>query len=250
MTNKLVICSVSGVEPTTANLPVGKLGVNTADHRIFVNTGSEIVEISADKLTVPITLKIGDVSKSFDGSASLDWEILDLGGVPAGVPLPWFTDVPPDGYAIMKGQAFSTVMYPKLGSVWTDGILPDMRGAGLMGKRDSETIATYADGEVKSHGHSGSVSSTDLGTKTTSYDGDHTHNVKGTNADDLNPGPYLITSDTSAGDYVTADTALAAGGHTHYMILGSHAHTVTIAAYGGTYNTINHWKVNWIVRLA
>ena len=87
---------------------------------------------------------------------------------PIGAPIPWPTDTPPEGYAIMEGQTFDAGLYPKLAAVYPSGSLPDMRGQTIKGKPSGRAVlSTEADG-VKSHSHSASASSTDLGTKTTS----------------------------------------------------------------------------------
>ncbi len=87
---------------------------------------------------------------------------------PIGAPIPWPTDTPPEGYAIMEGQTFDVDLYPKLAAVYPSGSLPDMRGQTIKGKPSGRAVlSTEADG-VKSHSHSASASSTDLGTKTTS----------------------------------------------------------------------------------
>lgn len=87
---------------------------------------------------------------------------------PIGAPIPWPTDTPPEGYAIMEGQTFDADLYPKLAAVYPSGTLPDMRGQTIKGKPSGRAVlSTEADG-VKSHSHSASASSTDLGTKTTS----------------------------------------------------------------------------------
>lgn len=87
---------------------------------------------------------------------------------PIGAPIPWPTDTPPEGYAIMEGQTFDVGLYPKLAAVYPSGSLPDMRGQTIKGKPSGRAVlSTEADG-VKSHSHSASASSTDLGTKTTS----------------------------------------------------------------------------------
>lgn len=87
---------------------------------------------------------------------------------PIGAPIPWPTDTPPEGYAIMEGQTFDAGLYPKLAAVYPSGALPDMRGQTIKGKPSGRAVlSTEADG-VKSHSHSASASNTDLGTKTTS----------------------------------------------------------------------------------
>ncbi|EPI4753198.1 prophage tail fiber N-terminal domain-containing protein [Escherichia coli] len=98
----------------------------------------------------------------FDGSANIE-------AFPPGVPLPWPSDTPPAGYAIMQGQTFDKAAYPKLAIAYPSGVIPDMRGWTIKGKPASgrAVLSQERDG-IKSHTHSASASSTDLGTKTTS----------------------------------------------------------------------------------
>ncbi|HFO2652879.1 TPA: phage tail protein, partial [Escherichia coli] len=89
--------------------------------------------------------------------------------LPAGVPLPWPSDTPPAGYAIMVGQTFDKARYPLLAKAYPDGRIPDMRGWTIKGKPASgRAVLSQEQDGIKSHTHGGSVSNTDLGTKTTS----------------------------------------------------------------------------------
>ncbi|TNH89159.1 phage tail protein [Aeromonas hydrophila] len=49
---------------------------------------------------------------------------------PIGVPIPWVAETPPNSrFLIAQGQSFDKVAYPKLGSLWPNGVIPfDMRG--------------------------------------------------------------------------------------------------------------------------
>lgn len=140
---------------------------------------------------------------------------------PIGAPIPWPTDTPPEGYAIMEGQTFDADLYPKLAAVYPSGTLPDMRGQTIKGKPSGRAVlSTEADG-VKSHSHSASASSTDLGTKTTSsFD--------------------YGTKTTSSFDYGTK-TSNTTGAHTHSLsgstnTAGAHTHSMRFVA-GGTSGT-------------
>ena len=122
------------------------------------------------------TVRIGTDGNITGGSgnfANLNTTINNLktdivSSYPIGAPIPWPTDTPPEGYAIMEGQTFDAGLYPKLAAVYPSGALPDMRGQTIKGKPSGRAVlSTEADG-VKSHSHSASASSTDLGTKTTS----------------------------------------------------------------------------------
>ncbi|MED9496311.1 phage tail protein, partial [Escherichia marmotae] len=64
---------------------------------------------------------------TFDGTK-------DIEAFPPGVPLPWPSDTPPAGYAIMQGQTFDKAAYPKLAIAYPSGVIPDMRGWTIKGK--------------------------------------------------------------------------------------------------------------------
>jgi hypothetical protein len=164
---------------------------------------------------------------------------------PIGAPIPWASDVLPENgeYAFMKNQAFDVEAYPELAKVYSDGVLDDMRGLAIVGKLDSETVRAYEEGQIKAHSHSGSVSSVNLGSKTTNTTGNHRHQGRARGS---------ARSGTSSGinAYDVDGYTDYAGNHAHSVTLGSHAHTLTINATGAEKNTINHRKFNFIVRMA
>ncbi|EHK6739970.1 tail fiber protein, partial [Escherichia coli] len=88
---------------------------------------------------------------------------------PVGAPIPWPSDTVPSGYALMQGQTFDKSAYPKLAAAYPSGVIPDMRGWTIKGKPGSgRAVLSQEQDGIKSHTHSASASSTDLGTKTTS----------------------------------------------------------------------------------
>ncbi|HHZ6530534.1 TPA: phage portal protein [Escherichia coli] len=109
---------------------------------------------------------------------------------PPGAPIPWPSDTVPSGYALMQGQTFDKSAYPKLAAAYPSGVIPDMRGWTIKGKPASgRAVLSQEHDGIKSHTHSASASSTDLGTKnTSSFDygtkstnntGAHTHSLSG-----------------------------------------------------------------------
>ncbi len=166
---------------------------------------------------------------------------------PVGTSLPWESDIAPDGWAIRKGQAFDLVACPKLAQIWPDGIIPDMRGNGFIGKEDGETVGIFEEGQVKEHGHPNStISSTDLGHKNSNTTGNHSHRSYARSGTSGNGYIWQVASGKGT-EYATTE---ASGEHYHSVSIGSHTHTVMIAFFGALKNTINHRKCNWIVRLA
>ncbi|MEZ3379913.1 phage tail protein, partial [Escherichia coli] len=158
--------------------------------------------------------------------------------------------------------------YPKLAAAYPSGVIPDMRGWTIKGKpaSDRAVLSQEQDG-IKSHTHSASVSSTDLGTKTTSsFDygtkstnntGAHTHSVSGTAASagahthsmtfvlggsSGAPGSgspdyskYSVnTSSAGAHTHSVSGTAASAGAHAHTVGIGAHTHSVAIGSHGHT----------------
>ncbi|EPA7011386.1 phage tail protein, partial [Escherichia coli] len=120
---------------------------------------------------------------------------------PVGAPIPWPSDTVPSGYALMQGQTFDKSAYPKLAAAYPSGVIPDMRGWTIKGKPASgRAVLSQEQDGIKSHTHSASASSTDLGTKTTSsFD--------------------YGTKTTSSFDYGTKTTN-SAGAHSHNIPVG------------------------------
>ncbi|EKT3484641.1 tail fiber protein, partial [Escherichia coli] len=84
---------------------------------------------------------------------------------PVGAPIPWPSDTVPSGYALMQGQTFDKSAYPKLAAAYPSGVIPDMRGWTIKGKPGSgRAVLSQEQDGIKSHTHSASASSTDLGT--------------------------------------------------------------------------------------
>lgn len=188
---------------------------------------------------------------------------------PVGAPIPWPSDTVPSGYALMQGQTFDKSAYPKLAAAYPSGVIPDMRGWTIKGKPASgRAVLSQVQDGIKSHTHSASASSTDLGTKTTSsFDygtkstnntGAHTHSVSGTAASAGNhthsvTGASAIsqwsqngsvhkvvsaasvnTSAAGAHTHSVSGTAASAGAHAHTVGIGAHTHSVAIGSHGHT----------------
>ncbi|EPE5464955.1 tail fiber protein [Escherichia coli] len=188
---------------------------------------------------------------------------------PVGAPIPWPSDTVPSGYALMQGQTFDKSAYPKLATAYPSGVIPDMRGWTIKGKPASgRAVLSQEQDGIKSHTHSASASSTDLGTKTTSsFDygtkstnntGAHTHSVSGTAASAGNhthsvtgasavsqwsqngsvhkvvSAASVNTSAAGAHTHSVSGTAASAGAHAHTVGIGAHTHSVAIGSHGHT----------------
>lgn len=128
---------------------------------------------------------------------------------PIGAPIPWPTDTPPDGYAIMEGQTFDKSAYPKLAVAYPSGVIPDMRGQTIKGKPSGRNVLSAEADGIKSHTHGASASSTDLGTKTTSsFD----YGTKTSSSFDYG----TKTSNTTGNhNHTVSGTTSSAGAHQH-----------------------------------
>ncbi|EPP0366954.1 tail fiber protein [Escherichia coli] len=202
---------------------------------------------------------------------------------PVGAPIPWPSDTVPSGYALMQGQTFDKSAYPKLAAAYPSGVIPDMRSWTIKGKPASgRAVLSQEQDGIKSHTHSASASSTDLGTKTTSsFDygtktsssfnhgtkttnsaGDHSHNIpvgntgagNGVSAG-YNSGLGTGKTSNAGGHSHTVDIGahthtVGIGAHTHSVAIGSHGHTITVNATGNAENTVKNIAFNYIVRLA
>ncbi|EIG4929838.1 tail fiber protein [Escherichia coli] len=202
---------------------------------------------------------------------------------PVGAPIPWPSDTVPSGYALMQGQTFDKSAYPKLAAAYPSGVIPDMRGWTIKGKPGSgRAVLSQEQDGIKSHTHSASASSTDLGTKTTSsfdygtkttssFDygtkttnsaGNHSHNIpvghtgagNGVSAG-FNAALGTGTTSSAGGHahnvYIGAHKhTIGIGAHAHSVIIGPHGHTITVNATGNEENTVKNIAFNYIVRLA
>ncbi|ELH9708303.1 tail fiber protein [Escherichia coli] len=202
---------------------------------------------------------------------------------PVGAPIPWPSDTVPSGYALMQGQTFDKSAYPKLAAAYPSGVIPDMRGWTIKGKPGSgRAVLSQEQDGIKSHTHSASASSTDLGTKTTSsfdygtkttssFDygtkttnsaGNHSHNIPvghtgagngvsaGFNAA-LGTGTTSSAGEHAHNVYIGAHNhTIGIGAHAHSVIIGPHGHTITVNATGNEENTVKNITFNYIVRLA
>ncbi|EEV2010160.1 phage tail protein [Shigella sonnei] len=202
---------------------------------------------------------------------------------PVGAPIPWPSDTVPSGYALMQGQTFDKSAYPKLAAAYPSGVIPDMRGWTIKGKPGSgRAVLSQEQDGIKSHTHSASASSTDLGTKTTSsfdygtkttssFDygtkttnsaGNHSHNIPvghtgAGNGVSAGYNAALGTGTTSSAGghahnvYIGAHNhTIGIGAHAHSVIIGPHGHTITVNATGNEENTVKNIAFNYIVRLA
>ncbi|MHA6675030.1 tail fiber protein [Enterobacter cloacae] len=183
---------------------------------------------------------------------------------PVGAPIPWPSNTVPSGYALMQGQSFDKSAYPLLAAAYPAGIIPDMRGWTIKGNPASgRAVLSTEDDGIKSHNHTATVSTTDLGTKTSSsFDygtkttnstGAHTHDIpssRGTGAGSgYVEGPLYADEIPTRSAGAHAHT-VAIGAHTHTVAIGSHTHSVTIAMTGNTENTVKNIAFNYLVRLA
>ncbi|MEW9749504.1 phage tail protein [Escherichia coli] len=195
---------------------------------------------------------------------------------PVGAPIPWPSDTVPSGYALMQGQAFDKSAYPKLAVAYPSGVIPDMRGWTIKGKPASgRAVLSQEQDGIKSHTHSASASSTDLGTKTTSsFDygtkstnntGAHTHSISGTansagahqhkssgafggpNTSIFpngytaisNPSPWIMSTTSGSGQTRNAGKTSSDGAHTHSLsgtAASSGAHAHTVGIGAHTHS--------------
>lgn len=218
-----------------------------------------------DGCTVQITDSIGNtwIGSRWDATNGSSFTWLPLMSCPPGVPLPWPSDTIPAGYALMQGQSFDKAAYPLLALTYPSGIIPDLRRLIIKGGYVGRAVLSYEADGIKSHTHSASASSADLGTKyTSSFDygwkssnttGAHNHSAGGVYGGDSIGGKSRVQHDgnnqlTSLnGDH--AHTTYI-GPHSHSVYIGSHSHSVTVSAVGNAENTVRNIAFNYIVRLA
>lgn len=197
-------------------------------------TGEDVLDDGdTAKLVSLITMSVNSVARS---------------ALPVGTPIPWPSDsLPAEGnFAFMQGQTFSQTAYPLLAAAYPSGVIPDMRNWTIKGKpATGRAVLSQEQDGVKSHSHTASASSTDLGTKVTSSNGDHSHTWG--SAMQKQGGSDQEVGNNSGNNFGVTSTA---GAHTHSVAIGAHSHTITVDATGNAENTVKNIAFNYIVRLA
>lgn len=272
------------IQGRKADVPKWYLGIGDGGNvvRMHSYTYSHGIALNSDSVNITKPLKVGNAQFGTDGNitggsgnfANLNSTIETLktdivSSYPIGAPIPWPTDTPPEGYAIMEGQTFDKSAYPKLAMAYPSGVIPDMRGQTIKGKPSGRAVLSAEADGVKAHSHSASASSTDLGTKTTSsFDygtkntnstGAHTHSGSGSTSANGEHSHYMEAwSGTGKGGNLMSSYAVSyraggtntnaagnhshtfsfgtssAGAHAHSVGIGAHSHTVAIGSHGHT----------------
>ena len=149
--------------------------------------------------------------------------------VPPGAVLPFAMNVVPSGWLAANGAAVSRTLYPALfasiGTLYGAGdgsttfALPDLRGYFVRGQGTNAdgtaagTFGTKQTDSFSSHGHSAS----------SDIQGSHVHSYK----DKYISGGFNQTASSGGAQYAATETKNTEPG-------GSHSHTITVNAEGGT----------------
>lgn len=212
---------LQGSKAGTRSWYVG-LGGAGNDLSLYSQSYGHGLVISDNFVSISKPLKVGNAQLGTDGNitggtgnfANLNTTIESLktdivSSYPIGAPIPWPTDTPPNGYAIMEGQTFDKSAYPKLAMAYPSGVIPDMRGQTIKGKPSGRAVLSAEADGIKSHTHGASASSTDLGTKTTSsFD----YGTKTSSSFDYG----TKTSNTTGNhNHTVSGTTSSAGAHQH-----------------------------------
>lgn len=272
------------IQGRKADVPKWYLGIGDGGNvvRMHSYTHSHGIALNSDSVDITKPLKVGNAQLGTDGNitngsgnfANLNSTIESLktdivSSYPIGAPIPWPTDTPPDGYAIMEGQTFDKSAYPKLAVAYPSGVIPDMRGQTIKGKPSGRAVLSAEADGVKAHSHSASASSTDLGTKTTSsfdygtkttssFDygtktsnttGNHNHTVSGNTssagAHQHNEGTYFSSYGYFMNGYNTRQSSGAAMETSNRLGIAFYGKTSSAGAHthswsGTTSTTGNH----------
>ena len=219
MANKLTHkqSSVAGKAPTTTQLELGELAINTTDGKLFLKKnvlGTEsVVEVGADnagtatKLATPRTLTIGSTGKAFDGSSDLTWTLAEIGATGA-TNLQYLTEVrnitAPNTSRLVQGvQVKGTEVHIDL--------LLEAKGAGA-------TVAQVPNGTVAGG------------------------NKRGMNATDWQKSRQYATQ-VASGNYASIGGGSGNTADVDYAAVGGGAYNTASGSYayvgGGDYNTVD-----------
>ncbi|SFN66714.1 phage tail protein [Xenorhabdus japonica] len=85
--------------------------------------------------------------------------LLEGSTLPVGVPVPWPSEIPPEGWFQCNGDLFDREKYPKLALAYPSGRLPDLRGEFIRGWSDGRdvdvgrTLLSSQNDLLKAHDH-------------------------------------------------------------------------------------------------
>ena len=221
---------------------------------VYIKMILNIENVTAVELKIDPAVVLASRRYVDDRNQTLHGQMTDgiLVSCPIGMPQPWPTDIPPEGWALMTGQAFDLAVYPKLALAYPSGVLPDMRGQTIKGKSASgRAVLSQEAGNIKAHTHGATAASTDLGTKTSNTTGAHVHYFRWARGRE-GGSPQTISRGEYWNSYTTQSTVpiASAGDHAHTTAMGAHSHAMTVASAGSAENTVDNTAFNWIVRLA
>ncbi|MGL4225415.1 MAG: phage tail protein, partial [Vibrio sp.] len=121
-------CELNLSASTISNITVELLGQPYATESVAgiakIATKEQVTQGTDDSafLTVTKFLHALDVSHVINKLVNNLWLKLAARIYPVGSPIPWFTDIAPDGFGMFKGQAFDIETYTELAKVYPNGI--------------------------------------------------------------------------------------------------------------------------------
>ena len=189
---------------------------------------------------------------------------------PVGAPIPYPSmTLPSNGFFIPgHGQTISKTTFPGLYALYGSRV-PDLRGQIIKGAgANGRAVKTFEMDAIKRHGHTASISNTDIGSRTTTnysynsrpvttnYNGNHNHTytvIAG--GDNWGSDPWSGSPSDSSGNRYTNyggnhnhAFTVSMGGHTHVVTIGSHGHGVSIGETGGSENLVKNYSYNFVFR--
>jgi len=130
---------VSGDAATASQAATNAAAANTTAQQaktdaVAANTAAQQAKTDAQTAAASINFNLTDVRNMIDAIC------------PVGMMIHWPTATLPDDYTIgvkylrLNGASFSKTLYPKLGAIYTSGVLPDMRGDTVRGYDDGRGV--------------------------------------------------------------------------------------------------------------
>ncbi|MCP9269422.1 phage tail protein [Xenorhabdus sp. XENO-1] len=100
---------------------------------VLSNDVSDSETMAATPKAVKASYDLANTANQTASSANNLANIANENSLPVGVPVPWPTENPPEGWLICNGDSFDTARYPKLAFAYPSGVLPDLRAEFIRG---------------------------------------------------------------------------------------------------------------------
>jgi hypothetical protein len=165
-----------------------------------------------------------------------------LGSLDTGAVEMYMGEVTPDTHTELDGKSFDPLVFPKMGALFPNGVLPDTRGMMLKHAPDGRSILSFEAEAIKSHSHTASSSSVFSGSPLSP----HKHLSYHPRGDTAKSDGDKSSAWEGVNDIYTTETNSVSAG----TPAGSVSTSTTVNSSGSAKNLVDNIAVKFIIKKA